>query len=583
MDLRKNSNCGPNPPSKSIKLCTLQGQVSLSCSVQPCLPRSPCYPLNTITVRHNKVAMTEYTTSSQAIREYMTSRERTAYWVQSHTPNEIAFYSPSVPPSVIDGLVSSPPSEAESSRSVPPRMILRYGDGRPDIPIQPSEPIRSRSRRREDSSPTSPTTPHNPKYRQRSGSHGSSPLARSHHTSSRSDRSPPVPEEIRVLPSRPDNGPQPSSSSHQPRSKSLPRTADLRSRAEAAPPLPPPQIPSHGLAHAPHPPAWHPYSGRPPKQPPSIVYAPSHQTRTHYAPPAMLHYPPQMGPNGMIYSHSAPVNQSQFARGMTSAPYPHSAARPSHRENVWPGRGRDDVTNHDQMRSLSARRGAASSSSSSLSSAESGGTYYVLPHHGQKVHIIVSDDIPNGLFILTPFARPLAPSAPSGRQLPQRDHPPPRYSRNLSCNVSLASPSSLLWLHQKRPPLVADDDYTEGILQAVRRDPGLVSIKRNNTPVRRVARQETKSSCRRSPCSSILVFRHVAILCTRLWHASHAKLRFTYAISDFSNYFLHGLRGGLEDYVFLHHLPPAFGPYQNCIHTLHEKNDVLDRCSDRRI
>jgi len=262
---------------------------------------------------------------------------------------------------------------------------LRYGDGRPDIPIQPAEPIRSRSRRREDSSTTSPITPHNPNYRQRSGSHGSSPLARSHHTSSRSERSPPVPEEIRVLPSRPDRGPQPSSSSHKPRSKSLPRTADLHSRAEAfAPPLPPlavPQIPPHAPAPGSHPPAWHPYPGRPPKQPPSIVYAPSHQSRTHYAPPAMLHHPPQMGPNGMIYSHSAPVNQAQFARNMSSVPYPHNTVRPSRREDVWAERGRNGVM-------PSARQRARSSSSSSLSSDESGGTYYVLPHHGQKVHII---------------------------------------------------------------------------------------------------------------------------------------------------------------------------------------------------
>ncbi|KAF8891376.1 hypothetical protein BD779DRAFT_1670985 [Infundibulicybe gibba] len=59
--------------------------------------------------------MTEYTTSSQAFREYMSSRERTAYWVQHHSPEETAFYSPSAPPSEFDGL--SPVSEAESVRS----------------------------------------------------------------------------------------------------------------------------------------------------------------------------------------------------------------------------------------------------------------------------------------------------------------------------------------------------------------------------------------------------------------------------------------------------------------------------------
>ena len=337
--------------------------------------------------------MTEYTTSSQAIREYMTSRERTAHWVQSHSPNE--FYSPSVPPSVIDGFVPSPPSEVESSLSTPPRMVLRYPDGRPDVPIQPLEPIHPRSRRREDSSSRSPVSPNNPNYRQRSGSHSSSPLAQSQHTASRSsERSPPSPEEIRVLPSRAGDGPR-SSSSHNTRSKSLPRPSDLdlHGDAFAPPPVPPPvpQAPFHAPSVAPHPPAWHSYRGRPHKQPPAIVYAPSHHSRTHYIPPTMYHYPPQMGPNGMIYSHSAPVNQTRIPQNMSSAPYQHNMAHPSHiQRGPLAGRGRDGLTNQDRARSLSARRRADSSSSSSLSSDESGGTYYILPHQGQKVHIIVS-------------------------------------------------------------------------------------------------------------------------------------------------------------------------------------------------
>jgi hypothetical protein len=332
--------------------------------------------------------MTEYTTSSQAIREYMTSRERTAYWVQSHKPYETEFYSPSVPPIILDEFVSSPPSEVESSHSVPPRMVLRYGDGRPDIPIQSSEPIRSPSRRRDDSISRSPVSPHTTSSRQRSGSHGSSPLARSHHTPSRSSElSSHSPEEIRVLPSQP----QPSSSSHQTRSRSLPRPTDLHSHAKEFVPPPVPQVPLHPPPSAPQPAAWHHYGGRPQKQPPSIVYAPSH-SRTHYAPPAMYHYPPQMGPNGMIYSHSAPVNPKQF---MASASYQPNMAYPS-REHPPAERGR---ALHDRAQSLSARRGAhfdPSSSSSSLSSDESGGTYYVLPHHGQKVHVIVRTLTPNG-------------------------------------------------------------------------------------------------------------------------------------------------------------------------------------------
>ena len=82
--------------------------------------------------------MTEYITSSYAFREHMSSRDRTARWVRSHSPTESKFYSPSLPPFVTDELVpSSPPSEAGSSHSMPPKMVLRYGDGRPDIPIPP--------------------------------------------------------------------------------------------------------------------------------------------------------------------------------------------------------------------------------------------------------------------------------------------------------------------------------------------------------------------------------------------------------------------------------------------------------------
>lgn len=84
--------------------------------------------------------MTEYTTSSEAVREYMTARERTALWVQTYTQDgaDPSFVSPSSPPSAIsdsDAPSYGPDSDDESSHSVPPRMVLRYGDGRPDIPI----------------------------------------------------------------------------------------------------------------------------------------------------------------------------------------------------------------------------------------------------------------------------------------------------------------------------------------------------------------------------------------------------------------------------------------------------------------
>ncbi|EPT02160.1 hypothetical protein FOMPIDRAFT_1048172 [Fomitopsis schrenkii] len=85
--------------------------------------------------------MTEYTSNSEAIREYMSARERTALWVDAHSPNGTvpAFVPPSYPPSIVT--VSDAPSygptdsDEESSHSLPPRMVLRYNDGRPDIPI----------------------------------------------------------------------------------------------------------------------------------------------------------------------------------------------------------------------------------------------------------------------------------------------------------------------------------------------------------------------------------------------------------------------------------------------------------------
>ena len=89
--------------------------------------------------------MTEYTTSSDAIREYLTARERTAYWVNQHFTRvpENDLLSPSVPPSELDDsdAPSYGPSDSdnESSHSLPPRMVLRWNDGRPDLPIAPDQ------------------------------------------------------------------------------------------------------------------------------------------------------------------------------------------------------------------------------------------------------------------------------------------------------------------------------------------------------------------------------------------------------------------------------------------------------------
>lgn len=345
--------------------------------------------------------MTEYTTSSQAFREYMSSRERTARWVQSHSPTEDEFYSPSLPPSVIDGLVpSSPPSEADSSHSTPPKMVLRYNDGRPDIPIphpNPGYAMGKQGSKYRNSPQTSPS-------RVRSGSSSESPVF---NPSSRRNHEFSTPEEIRILPS---SGDVPISSrpSHA-RSKSLPRSS-IRQRPPApeVPFIPPPpQAPYYeqsssamgpqavsptqqvNFAQPTHP--WPQRNGHSKHTRPAIVYAPSHNShQPHYAPPAMFHHPPRMGPNGMIYSHSAPV-PGQYPPTYPT-PYPSVLGGSSHHHSSsaheirGPG-GRD--LNHTRSLGRSTRINPASSSTS-LTSQNSGSTYYVLPAHGQKVHVIVS-------------------------------------------------------------------------------------------------------------------------------------------------------------------------------------------------
>jgi hypothetical protein len=83
--------------------------------------------------------MTEYTTDPEAVAHFLAARARTANWVDSLSGKTLV--APSVPPSLVsdtdDGL-SSPDSDAESSHSLPPRMILKYPDGRPDVTVSGS-------------------------------------------------------------------------------------------------------------------------------------------------------------------------------------------------------------------------------------------------------------------------------------------------------------------------------------------------------------------------------------------------------------------------------------------------------------
>ncbi|PCH35144.1 hypothetical protein WOLCODRAFT_139755 [Wolfiporia cocos MD-104 SS10] len=127
--------------------------------------------------------MTEYTASSEAIREYMSARERTALWVHTHSKDGgiLTFLPPSAPPSAISDpdAPSYGPSDSdeESSRSLPPRMVLRFNDGRPDIPMTTDHiPTSAHTGRRSSSRRDMPHRSSSPKQtpthsRSKSGSH----------------------------------------------------------------------------------------------------------------------------------------------------------------------------------------------------------------------------------------------------------------------------------------------------------------------------------------------------------------------------------------------------------------------------
>lgn len=313
--------------------------------------------------------MTEYTVNPQAYQEFMSARERTAYWVNNYHPTDV--YSPSTAPIPLDDIDFVPPSPAMSTHSLPPKMVLRYNDGRRDIPI-PHPQGRSSSRR-------SPTSSH--------GSHHSRPSPLGAAPSSHRDTPPPTPEEIRVLPSRSSNSNSPSSTrpGHH-RSKSVPRRDPVEDVPFIAPPVPRSHPPQPHAAQQHYPP-WVPSRpGHHGRAPPPIVYAPGRHHGAKYEPPLVFQHQPQIGPDGVVYSHSAPpVMQGAPSR----YPPQHGAYRPdAPADNERNGRPMDRDWQHRQARGRPTmnRKG----SSESLGSQESGSTYYVLPSAGQKVHVIVS-------------------------------------------------------------------------------------------------------------------------------------------------------------------------------------------------
>jgi hypothetical protein len=326
----------------------------------------------------------------------MTAKERTAWWIRQHPPTEQ--YSPSAPPSELGELEEAQSytvfdSDAESTHSVPPKMVLKYGDGRPDIPISHwhhghnREPLPNSDSKREFNG--------SPSHR-RSKSAQPAERTTSRQLLPRDSASMRHPEEIRVLPSRSGEMPRPPSSQNHRRSKSQPRHG-YSPPGEPAPPLPlyPPQhtpqtthtptprnnvYPIHPrapqVAYSQSHPTYQrkdpyasrysedlPYRNRPP---PAIVYAPSPHSRSHYAPPAVIHH--QRGTPLPYYG--GPPFTSAAQGGLASA-----------NENM---KGANSRTRTTRVAHFDDSR------SPTPSSQNSGSTYYVLPTSGQKVRIIVS-------------------------------------------------------------------------------------------------------------------------------------------------------------------------------------------------
>ena len=340
--------------------------------------------------------MTEYATDPETIHEFLTARERTVNWVKVHGAG-LSFASPSSPPSILsdEDAPSYGPSEsdASSSHSIPPRMLLRYEDGRPDIPISHDRsrhsrggpPAHSSSRHTRSRSgslvPPAPADvpPMSARHAQ-SLSYASSSRYAAAGPSGQPMISPPrSPENIRILPSRqPDDSQRMAAASTQAQAvfqqpsihDRVPPLADplhTSNQSVYAPtprhatspnqPIPIPPSPATITQTQSQPAGLHNggsrfyekpgmaasrvQSGLPYQySPPAIVYAPSgrHGGRSNYQPPAIVYSPSSHGHRrapapGIAYSRSdpfpLPTQYSQAHAGAT--PFPSSQGSSSHR------------------------------------------------------------------------------------------------------------------------------------------------------------------------------------------------------------------------------------------------------------
>ncbi|PBK78748.1 hypothetical protein ARMSODRAFT_52734 [Armillaria solidipes] len=327
--------------------------------------------------------MSHYTADPVIVQEYKNSQSRVLGWVAGTEGAE--FYSPNAPPTELDEserIPGSPFSDAWSSVSVPPRLKLRFTDGRPDEPIPNAQRDAAKGRKS--------STRHGEK---RDDSHRTRSLSgRSRH--GQVERLPShSPEEIQILPSQYTADQVPTHPiSHQSRSRSLPRNTFSQTHSDAPPPpIPNPQVPFYPPSMAsfqgpqvkfsqPQPvPSRHGSVSHPHKRiPPAIVYAPSGPFHANYQPPVIYNYMPNVGPNGMVYSHSAPVkHQAPHYPPSNATPYPH---------DDYPVQISREPSHH-RAGSAPLRRAPSFAASD-----ESGSTYYVIPTGKQKVHVIRPGD-----------------------------------------------------------------------------------------------------------------------------------------------------------------------------------------------
>ena len=356
--------------------------------------------------------MTEHTASLEPIEIFRASDERITNWVDKHLSYNGQFRSPDSPPSAVEEIeLGSHHSDEGSSHSLPPKMVLKYPDGRGDIPIshwhydphyhrdphyrapaarsRPQTP-HQRSKSAMGHRPPPPIYPveHN-NFHYHSEKHGQPISPDELHYES-------TPEDIKILPADPNVQPQRVTGSYRPRRLSEP----FREHTQSSPnrdvsdvfDSPPPRYISNTFnipvvhsqsqhIHDPyshhHPSHAHSRGNRPP---PPIVYAPGHHRNTdHFAPPAIVHGSHK--PPGMNHAGSSPSGP-QYPR-IATKPYP-----PVHGQlgllPEEPRHGPRGPRPRDNMPRATPISQSTSGSSNS--------TYYVLPNAGQKVKVLVSPE-----------------------------------------------------------------------------------------------------------------------------------------------------------------------------------------------